>query len=249
MQIFEVIGIVGTGEGAVQGITPPGSNGLEFSPLGSIMPYEEEELAPGDDAVLQSVWTAQTNLINQQIAYLDDVKTTFAEKRAHLPVGFSMDAFVESNFFKYLAEVAVRKVIDIITDIIPGEIDDLIIDNFAEYGVKLMGAALCWLQKIYYAGSQLCERMKEENAAIAAMPASWEDFAVRSEIIKQHDLSIQSLMAQVALAENEVMQQSSVDSLDKISKNLSEFSLGEAVVQCPHTGDYIYARSGARASA
>ena len=249
MQIFEVIGIVGTGEGAVQGITPPGSNGLEFSPLGAVMPYEEEELAPGDDAVLQSIWVAQTNLINQQIAYLDDIKTTFAEKRAHLPVGFSMDAFTESNFFKYLAEIAIKKVIDLITDIIPGEIDDLIIDNFAEYGVKLMGAALCWLQKIYYAGSQLCERMKEENAAIAAMPASWEDYAVRSEILKQHDLSIQSLMAQVALAEKEVIQQSSVDSLDKISKNLSELSQGEAVVQCPHTGDYIYSRSGARASA
>lgn len=248
MTIDNLIGVFGSGEGFLFGLSP--QTGVVAPSTVPLAPAPgDEDFAQGDDAVLQSVWTAQTNLINQQIAYLDDVKTTFAEKRAHLPVGFSMDAFVESDFFRYLAEVAVRKVIDIITDIIPGEIDDLIIDNFAEYGVKLMGAALCWLQKIYYAGSQLCERMKEENAAIAAMPASWEDYAVRSEIVKQHDLSIQSLMAQVALAEKEVMQQSSVDSLDKISKNLSEFSLGEAVVQCPHTGDYIYARSGARASA
>lgn len=248
MTIDNLIGVFGSGAGYLFGLSP--QTGVVAPSTVPLAPAPgDEAFAPEPDAVLQSVWTAQTNLINQQIAYLDDIKTTFAEKRAHLPVGFSMDAFTESNFFKYLAEIAIKKVIDLITDIIPGEIDDLIIDNFAEYGVKLMGAALCWLQKIYYAGSQLCERMKEENAAIAAMPASWEDYAVRSEIIKQHDFSIQSLMAQIALAEKEVIQQSSVDSLDKISKNLSELSLGEAVVQCPHTGDYIYSRSGARASA
>ena len=91
--IAEFIGIIYSGEGYVQGIMPQGVSDGGDDGGGD----DGEE----PDAVLQSVWTAQTNLINQQIAYLDDIKTTFAEKRAHLPVGFSMDAFVESNFFKY----------------------------------------------------------------------------------------------------------------------------------------------------
>ena len=77
--IAEFIGIIYSGEGYVQGIMPQG-----------VSDGGDEAFAPEPDAVLQSVWVAQTNLINQQIAYLDDIKTTFAEKRAHLPVGFSM---------------------------------------------------------------------------------------------------------------------------------------------------------------
>ena len=231
----------GVGEGLGL-IHVPGETGGAYANL--FMPSGEDDgNTPEDETILTGVWTAQTALINQQSAYLDDIKATFTEKRAHLPVGFSMDKFVDSSFFKYLAEIAVKKVIDLITDLIPGQIDDIVIDNFSEYGVKLFGAALCWLQKVYYAGSQLCERMKAENGEIAKMTASWGNYSVRSGIITQHDMSIQSLMAQVSLAEQEVMEHSTTESLDKLAKSQADSALQEPIIQCPHTGDFIFTRS------
>ena len=246
MLIYEVIGIVGTGEGAVQGITPPGSNGLEFSPLGGIYSPSEEEkgmLTPEQRQELLAVWTAQTNVIAQQSAYISDIKATFMEKRAQLPVGFSMQTFVESDIFKTLADMAIAKIIDWMTDFIPGQLDDLVLDGISKYGIKLLGAAIVWLQKVYYAGSVLCDRMKEENDALLNINMDWEKYPIRSDIIKQHEMSIQSLMAQVALAESQLLAEKGKEDVTQ-DDVLKKMAFEERVFECPYTGLCLGEKSG-----
>lgn len=238
MYIYEVIGIIGTGEGAVQGITPPGSNGIDFAPLG-YSPDVEDEIPAANDTELMAVWVAQTNLLNQQSAYLDDIKATFMEKRAQLPVGFSMENFVNSDIFKLLAEMAVEKIVDWITDFVPGQIDDIILDGVSKYGVKLLGAAIVWLQKMYYAGSILCDRMREENTTLVTISPSWERYATRSDVIKQHDLTIQSLMAQVSLAETQIFL-----GKGKEGDMYKQLAFEERVFECPYTGLCLGEKNG-----
>lgn len=179
------------------------------------------------------LWTAQSNLIEQQNAYLDDVKATFADKRQNLNVGFDMKSFVESDIFKWLTDIAIKKIVDLATDIIPGVKDDLIFDTVVQFAPKAIGSGLIWLNKQYLAGSQLCERMKEENSLLKSVKKSFEYYRLRSDIITQHDETIQSLLSQIALVEKQIM-------TDTTGNAASE---QEPVIVCPHTGDYIFAHS------
>lgn len=185
-------------------------------------------------AVSADIWTAQNNLIEQQNAYLDDVKNTFAEKRQHLNVGFDMSSFVESDIFKFIADMVAGKLVDWITDLIPGVNDDIIFDTVAKYTPKAIGWGLIWLQKQFLSGSILCERMKEENLQLLAVQASFDYYRLRSDIISQHDMTMQSLLSQIALVETQLMQ----DISGQQGTNDSE-----TVIQCPHTGDFIFTHS------
>ena len=220
-----------------------------------------------------------------------------------------MKQFTESGAFKYLADLAVKKVTDWLTDAYPGLADDAILDTIATYAPRAMGWALVWLDKQFLAGGLLCERMKAENTQLITMTASFEAYKLRSDIISQHDLTIQSLLSQVALVETQLHKGESdlagltetlggalyakydpdvytstlgwkykagltehinkalfykdtagenediglatlVKELkDKIEEmNHAATTTGETVVQCPHTGDYIYTKSLAKVS-
>lgn len=255
--------------------------------------------------ISEGLWTAQSNLITQQSAYLDDIKATFTEKREDLHVSFTMKQFTESKPFKYLADIAVKKVTDWLTDAYPGVADDAILDTIATYTPKAMGWALVWLDKQFLAGGILCERMKEENTQLLTMTSSFDAYKLRSEILSQHDLTVQSLLSQVALVEGQVRTGGETDLSqilngalyaqydpkfgttlgwkyqagltthlnkalffkdkeglnediglatlvkdlsDKIDAMTANAANGETVVQCPHTGDYIYTKSLAKVS-
>lgn len=183
------------------------------------------------------LWQSQHNLIEQQNAYLDDVKATFAEKRQHLKVGFDMNTFVNSNFFKDFSQAVVAKLLDWITDIIPGWKDDLIFDTIAAYGPRALGLGLIWLQKQLLAGSILCERMKEENLQLSKLsPPTFDVYRLRSDIISQHDMTMQSLLSQIALVETQLMK-------NVAGGSQAGESSTEPAIMCPHTGDFIFAHS------
>lgn len=192
-------------------------------------------------AVSADIWTAQNNLIEQQNVYLDDVKATFADKRQHLKVGFDMSDFVNSEFFKDFSQAIVAKLVDWITDVIPGWKDDVILDTIAAYGSRAIGLGLIWLNKQFLAGSQLCERIKEENLQLLKVSATFDLYRLRSDIISQHDNTIQSLLSQIALVETQLMK-------DMAGSSQAGESSSEPVIQCPHTGDFIYTRSFAKVS-
>lgn len=217
-------------------------NATEAQPVSGGSPAEQntttgstpEPLTPEKtEAFSSELWTAQSNLLDQQSVYLDDVKATFAEKRQNLNVGFDMKSFVESDIFKWLTDIAIKKIVDLVTDVIPGVQDDLIFDTLVEFAPKAIGSGLIWLNKQYLAGSQLCERMKEENALLTTVKKSFEYYRLRSDIITQHDETIQSLLSQIALVETQIM-------TDTTGSAGNE---SEPVIVCPHTGDYIFAHS------
>lgn len=254
------------------------------------------------------LWKAQGNLIAQQSSYLSDIKTTFTAKREDLKVGFTMKQFTESGVFKYLADIAVSKITDWITDAYPGVADDAILDTIAKYAPKAIGWALVWLDKQFLAGGILCDRMIEENNQLLIMTNSYDYYKLRSDIISQHDLTVQSLLSQVALVETQLQKgESDLSGLtetlsgalyakydpkfgktlgwkynagltehinkalffkdteganediglatllkelsDKIdAMNSAAADSDEHVIQCPHTGDYIYTKSLAKVS-
>ena len=246
---------------------------------------------PNALTISADLWAAQTNLIEQQSAYLDDIKDTFATMRENLNVSFTMKQFTDSNAFKFMADLAVKKVTDWLTDAWPGLADDPILDTISTYAPKAIGWGLVWLHKQLLAGSIMCERMKEENLQLVALVHSLDMYKLRSDIITQHDLTIQSLLAQVALVGNQLKESDAglADILngalyakydpklglkrdagltehlnqalffkDKeglnedigiatLIKELIDIQQGgespETVIQCPHTGDFIYAQS------
>ena len=250
------------------------------------------------------LWTAQSNLITQQSSYLSDIKATFTTKREELKVGFTMQQFTESSVFKYLADIAVSKVTDWITDAYPGVADDAMLDTIAKYAPKAIGWALVWLDKQFLAGGLLCDRMIEENNRLITMTNAFDYYKLRSDIVSQHDLTIQSLLSQVALVETQLqtggadltglndtlsgalyakydpkfgttlgwkynagltehlnkalflkdtkganediglatLLKELSDKIDNINATIAAES-AENVIQCPHTGDYIFAHS------
>lgn len=185
------------------------------------------------------MWRAQSNLIEQQNAYLDDIKETFTQKRDEMGDNFDMKEFTESDTFKALVGAAIQKIIDLITDFIPGVIDDAIVDTIASYAPRAIGWGLVWLKKHLTAGAILCERMKEENLQILTVTASFEMYRLRSTVISQHDLTIQSLLSQVAQVEAQVMKDLSWEKATASPADTEK----EPVIQCPHTGDFIFAYS------
>ena len=190
---------------------------------------------PEESEFSKDLWQAQSNLIEQQNVYLDDIKDTFIRKRDEMGGGFDMETFTESDTFKGLVSVAAKKIIDLIPDFIPGVIDDLIVDTIASYAPKAVGWGLVWLKKQFTAGAVLCERMKEENVQLLTLSNSLDSYRLRSQIISQHDNSIQSLLSQVAQVESQLMQDMNPESTSLTEK--------EPVIQCPHTGDFIFMHS------
>ena len=185
------------------------------------------EFTDSDD-IPSTLWTAQNKLLERQIAYLKDIKDTYAEKRQDLPQGFSMRSFVQSDFFKWAVSFALT--------LIPGEIDDAIYKALQEHAHKVIGWALVWLQKAYYAGSLLCAAMADENAYLLKLEKSLENYKLRSNVITQHDQSIQSLLQQVALAESQAAQMAAKQTIDEEKRAFMKEALSERVFECPYSG-------------
>lgn len=184
----------------------------------------------------ESLWTAQNKLLERQISYLKDIKDTYAEKRQDLPQGFSMRSFVQSDFFKWAVSFALT--------LIPGEIDDAIYQALQEHAHKVIGWALVWLQKAYYAGSLLCAAMADENAYLLKLEKSLENYKLRSTVITQHDQSIQSLLQQVSLAESQAASMAAKQTIDEEKRAFMKEALSERVFECPYSGLCLGEKNG-----
>ncbi len=196
----------------------------------------EEPEEPGTLAIKcpDNLWKAQNELINRQIFYMKDIKDTYAEKRQDLPQGFSMRDFVKSDWFKWA--------VDALLELIPGDLDDAIYALVQKHALKTIAWALVWLQKAYYAGSLLLAAMADENAYLLLLNNSFENYKLRSTILTQHDQSIQSLLAQVSLAESQASQKQTMDAEKEFFK---KEALSERVFECPFSGLCLGEKNGA----
>lgn len=188
---------------------------------------EEESRFPS------SLWEAQNELLGRQIAYLKDIKETYANKRQDLPQGFSMRDFVNSEWFEWAVASLLK--------LIPGDIDDAIYALVQKHALKTIAWALVWLQKAYYAGSLLCAAMADENAYLLKMSPSFENYQLRATAITQHDQSIQSLLQQVSLAESQAARTQTDDAEKEFFK---KEALSERVFECPYAGICLGEKNG-----
>lgn len=191
---------------------------------------------PTVEGIDENVWKAQDMLLTRQMGYLKDIKDTYAEKRQDLPQGFSMRNFVQSDFFKWAVEFALT--------LIPGDIDDTLYKLIQEHAHKVIGWALVWLQKAYYAGSLLCAAMYEENGYILKLAPTRQNYELRSKIITQHDQSIQSLLQQVALAESQAAQMAAKQTIDEEKRAFMKEALSERIFECPYSGICLGEKNG-----
>jgi hypothetical protein len=192
--------------------------------------------ATGEEVFPELLWKAQSDLLERQISYLKDIKETYAEKRQDLPQGFSMRSFVQSDFFKWAIEFALT--------LIPGDIDDAIYKAVQTHAHKVVGWALVWLQKAYYAGSLLCAAMADENAYLKRLEKSRDNYELRSKVISQHDQSIQSMLQQVALAESQAAQMAAQQTIDEEKRAFMKEALSERIFECPYTGLCLGEKNG-----
>lgn len=173
----------------------------------------------------EKLWTAQDELLKRQCVYLKDIKETYAERRIELQ-GFNMREFTQSEWFKWA--------IDAMLKLIPGNADDFIFELVQKYALKTIGWCLVWLQKAYLSGSLLCAAMYDENCyLLTELDKTLENYAMRSTIITQHDLSIQSLLQQVSLAETQAQRQQDFDAEKEFFK---KEALSERIFECPYSG-------------
>lgn len=193
--------------------------------------YSSAFLSDGEK-VPDNLWKAQNELINRQIFYMKDIKDTYAEKRQDLPQGFSMRDFVKSDWFKWA--------VNVLLELIPGEVDDKIYALVQKHALKTIGWALVWLQKAYYAGSLLLAAMADENAYLLLLENTIENYRIRSDIITQHDQSIQSLLAQVSLAETQAAKQT----IDTEKEYFKKEAFSERVFECPYSGLCLGEKNG-----
>ena len=177
------------------------------------------------------LWKAQDFLLERQISFMKDIQETYADRRKNLQ-GFSMSNFVKSKWFKWAVESLLK--------LIPGEMDDAIYQLVQDHGVKVIGWCLEWLQKAYYAGSMLCAAMADENAYLKTLTPTLDHYRLRSQIITQHDQSMQSMLQQVALAEKQVSDQKN----DVEKEYWKREALSERVFECPYSGLCLGEKNG-----
>jgi hypothetical protein len=160
--------------------------------------WDDGQMTPEELAVFSAAWTAQTRVIEQQSKYLKDIKSTFNAKHQALPSAFKWSEFVKSDIFDWLVKTVLA--------LIPGTIDDALYYAITEYGISLLGMAVELLEILYTSGGLLCDRMRDENTKVQHLPMSKENYRLRSQVIRQHDMSIQSMMMQISHAEQQIQQ-------------------------------------------
>jgi len=179
----------------------------------------------------EAVWMAQNIILNRQSDYLRSLGNDYAAKWESTPAKLRDSTVKETMVERFLQWLA-GNVAEYFWGPVAGDL--------AALGIALIAVAIRTLQALYSEGVALCNAMIEENNALAALEASRENYALRSSIISQHDLSIQNLIAKIGDSEKQVY--TSIE-LKEINETLKMMQAEEHVIECPLTGHCIYTKS------
>lgn len=153
------------------------------------------QMDSAEQDAFQSLWNAQNDLIQQQSDYCDEVKATFEANRELLPD--NPDAFIADLLWEF-GEWIVGRIVTFFFGPFWGEA--------AEIGVYLLGALIRTLDTLYTEGGELCDKIKAENNALLNLPFSKENYQIRSQVISQHDGTLQTLLTHVLALEGQLQQ-------------------------------------------
>lgn len=184
----------------------------------------DNQMDTDEKNAFQQLWNAQDNLINQQSDYCDEVSATFEANRENLPE--NPDSFIEDllwEFGEWLANVIVTYFFG------PGW------GEVAEIAVMILGAVIRTLDSLYTEGSELCDKIKAENAALLNIPFSKENYQIRSQVLLQHDNALRTLLTHVLALESQlqtgtVPQPSQVGSSDDLVQAVRDLQYNDEII-------------------
>lgn len=205
-----------------------------------------EKTTDGEAAALASIWEKQDAQIDAQNAYIDDIVVTLDEKIAALGQDVDPVTWKQSDAFRALIQYAIRPIR--LNE--SGEaIDTSAFEALHDNAQQIVAFALQWLQRVCMAGYALCAAIKSENSAALGIAQYWNNLQSRTMMLQQHDVTLSNMLQQIATAETQVLSLKNGElSGDSMAESLKALATAENVIQCPHTGDYIYGRSLAKRS-
>ena len=223
--------------------------------------------APGTPEIIAldsfpvNVWEAQSLLIAQQSAYIEQVKRYFNERWQDISI-------IPKNLIG-----------DLLTDILEwaavriGEavekVRGMMWGKLAEIGTTMLGKYLIYVTLFYTEGASLCDSIKKENTELLTLPLSRDNYQLRSQVLAQHEASVGNLLLHISTIEQKIANEMDVslpiDDInigsggtpttttttteipwEEVVAALHDIAMSEPVVKCPHTGECIYTKSLSR---
>lgn len=213
------------------------------------------------DSFPVNVWEAQSLLIAQQSAYIEQVKRYFNERWQDISI-------IPKNLIG-----------DLLTDILEwaavriGEavekVRGMMWGKLAEIGTTMLGKYLIYVTLFYTEGASLCDSIKKENTELLTLPLSRDNYQLRSQVLAQHEASVGNLLLHISTIEQKIANEMDVslpiDDInigsggtpttttttteipwEEVVAALHDIAMSEPVVKCPHTGECIYTKSLSR---
>lgn len=205
-----------------------------------------EKTIDGEATALAAVWESQNAQITAQNDYINDIIATLDEKVAALGQNVDPVTWRQSDAFRALIQYAIRPIL--FND--AGEsIDTSAFEALHDNAQQIIAFALQWLQRVCMAGYSVCEAIANENTAALGIAQYWANLQTRTMMLQQHDATLSNMLAQISTAETQVLSLKNGElSGESMAESLKALAQAENIIQCPHTGDYIYGRSLAKRS-
>ncbi len=174
---------------------------------GSIaIPDDGGAIGDVSSSIPETVWLAQNAVLDNQNAFLDDLATQYEDRKNKLPET-STDEILKEVLEFVVGEGAAWLLAKWMTKIpIVGEVLEGYIDDIAGFVVSLGFIAYDWLKSMYSAGTQFCNKIADENHALLALEQTRQNYELRSQIIVQHEHSIQNMILIVNATEKQAQE-------------------------------------------
>ena len=206
-----------------------------------------------------NVWEAQSLLIAQQSAYIEQVKRYFNERWQDISI---IPKNLIGDLLTDLLEWAAAKIGEAVE-----KVRGMMWGKLAEISTTMLGKYLIYVTLFYTEGASLCDSIKKENTELLTLPLSRDNYHLRSQVLAQHEASVGNLLLHISTIEqkisNELDQSLPIDDVnignggtstptttaipwEDVVAALHDIAMSEPVVRCPHTGECIYTKSLSR---
>lgn len=223
--------------------------------------------APGTPEVVAldsfpvNVWEAQSLLIAQQSAYIEQVKRYFNERWQDISL---IPKQLIGDLLTNVLEWAAARIGEAVE-----KVRGMMWGKLAEIGTTMLGKYLIYVTLFYTEGASLCDSIKKENTELLTLPLSRDNYQLRSQVLAQHEASVGNLLLHISTIEQNIANEMDVslpiDDInigsggtpttttttteipwEEVVAALHDIAMSEPVVKCPHTGECIYTKSLSR---
>lgn len=213
------------------------------------------------DSFPVNVWEAQSLLIAQQSAYIEQVKRYFNARWQDISI---IPKNLIGDLLTDILEWAAARIGEAVE-----KVRGMMWGKLAEIGTTMLGKYLIYVTLFYTEGASLCDSIKKENTELLTLPLSRDNYQLRSQVLAQHEASVGNLLLHISTIEQKIANEMDVslpiDDInigsggtpttttttteipwEEVVAALHDIAMSEPVVKCPHTGECIYTKSLSR---